>query len=200
MHQEEFFLLRFFSSCFSISKKVDFFPNPRGEGSQKIGIFEASGSDILYLTIASASVPFVTMDHYGAVLMIHEEAYSAIGQGPVKESVSLLYKHFLATMNNVMDLTLPPERKVHLLMHVTKAYKSLFDAKKAIHLVNNNEDEDGLEVEFRWVAIPGDAPAKGSKEMFDQEYMLQLEEFGRKMGADPSVWNSKLPQIYSFQD
>jgi GT2 family glycosyltransferase len=113
--------------------------------SQTIGIFEPSGSDILYLTIASASVPFVTMDHYGAVLMIHEEAYSAIGQGPVKESVSLLYKHFLASMNNVMDLTLAPEQKVHLLMYVTKAYKAIFDAKKAIHLVNNNEDEDGLE-------------------------------------------------------
>lgn len=74
-------------------------------------------------------------------------------------------------------------------------------AMQALHeLARESEEIDGREVEFRWIAIPADAPKKGTKEMFDREYMLALEELGRKMGADPSVWSSEVPKIYSFAD
>jgi hypothetical protein len=62
------------------------------------------------------------------------------------------------------------------------------------------EEVDGMEVEFRWVAIPEDAPSTDSKEMFDQQYMRALEALGRRMGADPSSWNSEVPPIYSLED
>jgi len=74
----------------------------------------------------------------------------------------------------------------------------------AIHLLEREarelEETEGADVEFRWVAIPEDAPAKGTKEMFDQEYMRALEDLGRRMGADPSSWNSKVPPIYALED
>jgi hypothetical protein len=56
-----------------------------------------------------------------------------------------------------------------------------------------------MDIEFRWVAIPEDAPKPGSKDMFDKDYMLALEELGRKMGADPSVWKTEVPLVYSFE-
>lgn len=72
----------------------------------------------------------------------------------------------------------------------------------AMHLLHRiaieSKEIEGLDVEFRWVAIPDDAPKKGSKDMFDKEYMLALEELGRKMGADPSVWQTEVPMVYSF--
>jgi hypothetical protein len=55
-----------------------------------------------------------------------------------------------------------------------------------------------MDVEFRWVAIPEDAPKKGTKAMFDKDYMLALEEMGRTMGADPSSWKTEVPLVYSF--
>ena len=67
-------------------------------------------------------------------------------------------------------------------------------------LARASEDIDGLDVEFRWVAIPEDAPKKGSKEMFDKQYMLALEELGRQMGAERAVWSSEVPPGYSFED
>jgi hypothetical protein len=58
---------------------------------------------------------------------------------------------------------------------------------------------EGLEVEFRWVAIPEDAPKNQTKDMFDETYMLALEELGRRMGADPTSWNTEVPSIYSLE-
>jgi hypothetical protein len=44
-----------------------------------------------------------------------------------------------------------------------------------------------------------DAPKKATKEMFDQEYMLALEDLGRKMGADPSNWTTEVPSAYKVE-
>ena len=57
---------------------------------------------------------------------------------------------------------------------------------------------EGVDIEFRWVAIPEDAPKNQTKDMFDRDYMLALEELGREMGADPSSWKTKVPSIYSL--
>jgi hypothetical protein len=58
----------------------------------------------------------------------------------------------------------------------------------------------GLEFEFRFVAIPDDAPEPPHKTMFDKEFMTQLEELGRKMGADPASWRSEVPEIHWFRE
>lgn len=47
-------------------------------------------------------------------------------------------------------------------------------------------------------AIPQDGPKQESEELFDRQYMIQLEELGREMGADPSVWRTEVPSAYSF--
>jgi glycosyltransferase involved in cell wall biosynthesis len=112
--------------------------------SRLIGVFEPSGSDLLYMTMAAATVPFVTLDSYGAAIILHESAYSIIGEGIVKESVPILYEHLLSTLSQVMSLPLPSEQKIHLLMHVLKTYLLLFDTKKLNFLVNNH-NETGID-------------------------------------------------------
>ena len=76
----------------------------------------------------------------------------------------------------------------------------LFAMQLMEQLAQASREIDGLEVEFRWVAIPEDAPKKGTKEMFDKEYMLALEELGRQMGADPAVWSTEVPLAFTFED
>ena len=56
--------------------------------------------------------------------------------------------------------------------------------------------ERGIDAELHLVSIPEDAPEKTTKEMFDQEYMRQLEDLGRKMGANPSSWTDAIPSAY----
>lgn len=65
-------------------------------------------------------------------------------------------------------------------------------------IVAEFREERGMDAEFRMVAIPADAPYPETKEMFDKENMLQLEELGRNMGTDPSVWRTEVPSAYSF--
>jgi hypothetical protein len=76
----------------------------------------------------------------------------------------------------------------------------LFAMQLLHEIARESEKIEGLDVEFRWVAIPEDAPKKGTKDMFDKEYMLQLEELGHKMGADPSSWSTEVPKLYTFED
>ena len=59
--------------------------------------------------------------------------------------------------------------------------------------------ERGVDVELRLVSIPEDAPKKTTKEMFDRDYMRQLEELGREMGADPSSWQTSIPSPDAVQ-
>ena len=74
-------------------------------------------------------------------------------------------------------------------------------AMQLLHEFAAEAREGGVDIEFRWVAIPDDAPQKKKgDDMFDKDYMVQMEELGRKMGADPSVWKSELPSAYSFDD
>jgi hypothetical protein len=56
--------------------------------------------------------------------------------------------------------------------------------------------ERGWDAEFRLVAIPDDAFRDAPDEMFDQGYMIGLEELGRTMGADPSSWTGEIPSAF----
>jgi len=76
----------------------------------------------------------------------------------------------------------------------------LFAMQLLHRIAIEREKIEGLDAEFRWVAIPDDAPKKGTKSMFDRDYMVALEELGKKMGADPSSWNTHVPQIYTFEE
>ncbi len=70
----------------------------------------------------------------------------------------------------------------------------------ALHLikamVNEASVELGWDTEFRLVAIPDDAYRDAPDEMFDQDYMIGLEELGRTMGADPSSWTAEIPSAF----
>lgn len=120
--------------------------------SRLIGVFEPSGSDLLYMTMAAATVPFVTLESYGAAIILHKSAYSIIGEGIVKESVPILYEHFLSTLAQVMSLNILSEQKIHLLMHVLKTYLSLFDTKKLNYLIDK-QNEAGLDDIMRLPAL-----------------------------------------------
>ena len=54
----------------------------------------------------------------------------------------------------------------------------------------------GFEAEFHMVSIPTDTPDSASKEMFDKQYMLDLETLGKSMGTDPSSWTTEIPSPY----
>jgi predicted acylesterase/phospholipase RssA len=54
----------------------------------------------------------------------------------------------------------------------------------------------GVDVEFRFVAIPDDAPEKKTHELFEHDYMVELEALGVEMGADPSSWRTEIPDIH----
>ncbi len=58
----------------------------------------------------------------------------------------------------------------------------------------------GLEFEFRFVAIPDDAPEPPHGEMFNKDFMTQLEDLGRKMGAEPSSWRTEIPETHWFRE
>ncbi|RLA46687.1 MAG: hypothetical protein DRR42_18195 [Gammaproteobacteria bacterium] len=101
-----------------------------------IGVFEPSGSDSLYTTIAAASFPFVVLDSYGAAVILHENAYSMLEGGAGKESISTLYENLLSSVDNVMKMNLLPEMKVHLLMQIMASYNQYFDIKKLNFLLS----------------------------------------------------------------
>jgi len=83
----------------------------------------------------------------------------------------------------------------------TSTHSNQLFAMHYLHVIAREFAEtEGIEVEFRWIAIPEDAPKKGSKDMFDEAHMRELEELGRKMGADPSVWKTEVPALYTFSD
>lgn len=91
-----------------------------------VGEFEASGNDVLFMTMAAAIMPFVVVKDYGAVFSMHAESYSANG-GMLKEEDSLLNKNLLATIQSVMKLELHDEIKVHLLILTVKTYRKALE-------------------------------------------------------------------------
>jgi hypothetical protein len=73
-----------------------------------------------------------------------------------------------------------------------------FALKLIKDIVDDFRIERGVDAEFRMVAIPANAPKPKTNQMFDKDYMIQLEELGRNMGADPSSWRTEVPFAYSF--
>jgi predicted acylesterase/phospholipase RssA len=66
-------------------------------------------------------------------------------------------------------------------------------------MVHEARVEHGADAELFLVSIPEDAPENTTENMFDQAYMLQLQDLGRRMGADPSSWNDEVPSAYRVE-
>ena len=66
-------------------------------------------------------------------------------------------------------------------------------------MVREAREERGLDVELHLVSIPNDAPENQTENMFDQKYMLDLEDLGRRMGADSSSWTDEIPSAYRVE-
>ena len=113
---------------------------------ESIGVFDASGSDLLYMTVASANAPFVVIDCYGAALTLHEQAYSMVAEGVSKESIPHQYSHLLLSVKNVMDMKISDEYKVHLMMLMVNFYHQIFDTKRLNHLLYKNQEVDILSI------------------------------------------------------
>lgn len=111
-----------------------------------LGPFETSGNDSLYLTMAAASLPFVVLDHYGGAVILHEQAYSMIGEGINKEPAFKLYEHFLSSVASVMSAPLSSERKTLLLMLVINSYHQIFDSKRLSFLLNGGNELEGVQL------------------------------------------------------
>lgn len=126
----------FFNPCFEVSRKMhgSHFVTTSvvfsSEVQTKLGAFDPSGSDSLYVTLAAAVFPFSVLDFYGAAVVLHDQAYSMIGEGISKERLPVLYGHLTKTLKLVIDSDFPDEIKVYLAMQVINSYHQMFDTKR----------------------------------------------------------------------
>ncbi len=95
-----------------------------------------------------------------------------------------------------LDVTQPrwtaiTARSLRMLMR-----SGMLSALRDIEELASNTRELGLEAEFRFVAIPEDAPNLTGGAMFDLDYMNQLAEIGRRMGRDSSSWQTQCPDTH----
>lgn len=126
----------FFLPCLEVSRKMydSHFVTTSvvfsSDVKNKLGPFDSSGSDSLYMTLAAAAFPFSVLDFYGAAVVLHDQAYSMIGEGISKEKLPVLYGHLIKTLELVMNSDFSDELKVHLTMLVLNAYHQMFDTKR----------------------------------------------------------------------
>lgn len=112
---------------------------------QLIGPFEKSGNDMLYMTMAAASSPFVVLDYYGAVYTVHPQSFSAM-TGLAENEFAFVCEAFLSTVNSILKIDLLTEEKVHLLMLAINSYGGIFDYKKFNQFIEgmNGKDKSAL--------------------------------------------------------
>lgn len=126
----------FFQPCLEVSRKMygSHFVTTSvvfsSDVKEKLGPFDSSGSDSLYMTLAAAAFPFSVLDFYGAAVVLHDQAYSMIGEGISKERLPILYGHLTKTLTLVMNSDFSDEMKVFLTMLVINAYHQMFDTKR----------------------------------------------------------------------
>jgi hypothetical protein len=84
-------------------------------------------------------------------------------------------------------------------LNTLTASSQLFALALIRDMVHEARVERGIDAELHFVSIPADTPASETKDMFDKEYMVRLEELGRQMGADPASWQSEVPSAYTVE-
>jgi glycosyltransferase involved in cell wall biosynthesis len=100
-----------------------------------LGPFDPSGSDLMYMTMASSIYPFVVLGRYGAAVMLHEQAYSMQGDGMVKEQILKLYESYLKNSKIILSSGLPASEQFGLLMMYLNFYQNIFDSKRLYHVL-----------------------------------------------------------------
>ena len=73
----------------------------------------------------------------------------------------------------------------------TAIRSSTIGALRQLYLQTELQRRDGLDVEFRFVAIPDDWRPPNDKP-FNKETMGQLAQLGLRMGSDPRSWKTNL--------
>lgn len=71
-----------------------------------------------------------------------------------------------------------------------------YSLRSTLRLMQNGAElmgrDIGTPVEFRYIAVPDDVELpEPQNRLFDQSFMYELYELGRRMGADPSSWRSE---------
>lgn len=99
-----------------------------------LGSFEASGSDMLYMTLAAGLFPFCVMKFPVGAFISHIESYSV--QGSVSaEDFSRIFLGMAETIRCVYELDVPEEKKAYLLFLVNDAYNRILETKQVRQLL-----------------------------------------------------------------
>jgi len=113
----------------------------RKDMRQLIGSFDPAGDDKQYMTLASASCPFVVIDGFGAVYMIHKDSFSAL-LNYARVDVSSLHKSMLASVKIISQLKIEDDTKAILLRLFVSNFEYKFEAKKAAMYVEGKLDPE----------------------------------------------------------
>ena len=116
----------------------------RNSLKNEIGLFEASGDDRLYMTMAAAASSFFVIDSYGAAYIIHDQSFSSM-VGLRKEKISVLMNQFLLTIQICAKLDVPVKNKSHLILLIVKAYNDSFE-RYQVGMIENGTSFDCIEL------------------------------------------------------
>ena len=110
----------------------------RQEMRQLIGLYEKSGNDILYMTMAAATASFLVLDSCGGAFTIHPQSYTSTG-GISQERLVYLYEALISTLSSVIKMNLADDMKVHLLSLISNYYYGMFELKRLAELKAEND-------------------------------------------------------------
>lgn len=108
---------------------------------EKLGPFDSSGSDSLYMTMASSVFPFAVVERYGAVVTMHPGSYSMIGEGVNKERIASLNSSFIDSLKLILNQDMDDDRKVSLITLYFNRLHEIFDTKRLTHHLYGIDDE-----------------------------------------------------------
>jgi glycosyltransferase involved in cell wall biosynthesis len=106
-----------------------------------IGCFDLSGNDRLYMTLASAAVPFMVLSGIGAGLTLHPASHSN-RVGLAGTGTSLLYAAKQEAVEHIVQLKISDIEKANLLMLTENEFATIFDVKRYLRLVSAADGDD----------------------------------------------------------
>ncbi len=110
---------------------------------QRIGSCERSGNDVLYMTMAAASSPFMVLDLYGAAFLMHPASYSASWRRD-PQKLALLQEDYLACVGDIARMDVAADFRFFLLSLAANIYFAIFEADSLSKFQNRNADEAAM--------------------------------------------------------
>ncbi|MDB4766611.1 glycosyltransferase [bacterium] len=107
----------------------------------QIGMFDSSGSDRLYVTMAAAHSPFVVLDYHGGGLVLHEQSFSST-VGLRREGVDEVKRYFVEVMEQCVGMDIAVDRKAFLMSLIVKSYGASFDHFRYSAAINGEKLND----------------------------------------------------------